>query len=343
MRELKLEIIDKVKSGQLAPDFETLKPLIHAEGVINGTMVLDPQKCTGCGLCIQNCPFKCWEMGEDKHARLKKSYVCFSCFNCMIACPKDAISIGQTFDVKDGFFDTAFPGIKTPLQPRDTDGRDTSWNDIEKLILNRRSVRNFKKDPVPEPIIRRILEAGRFAPSGGNNQPWQFTVVTDPELLGELEVASQGLWAGLDGLMADDSKVADLVKTLPVAIFDPRVRNGMGCIARKELPVFMNAPLLIFVAGNGKMGDPELHAGIAAQNMNLVAKSLGLGCCYAGFGRSVNLIPGMLERLGYSENWTVHTVLCIGYPRFKQEGIVPRHYRPVTWFRPGSKGPQIEK
>ncbi|OGO14405.1 MAG: hypothetical protein A2Z02_06880, partial [Chloroflexi bacterium RBG_16_48_7] len=92
MQELKLETIDKIKAGQLAPDFSTLKPIIHPEGVINGTMNLDPEKCTGCGLCIQNCPFKCWEMGEDKHARMKKSYVCFSCFNCIIACPKGAIS-----------------------------------------------------------------------------------------------------------------------------------------------------------------------------------------------------------------------------------------------------------
>ena len=73
---------------------------------------------------------------------------------------------------------------------------------------------------------------------------------------------------------------------------------------------------------NVKMVGPELQAGICGQNMSLAAKSLGLG---------------------FDENWLVHAALCLGYPRFKQDGMVPRHHRPVIWFRTGAEGPETEE
>ena len=343
MRELTLKTIEKIKAGELAANSEILRPLLRPDGVTNGVMMADPEKCTGCGLCLLNCPFKCWEMGKDKIPKMKRSYICFSCFNCMIACPNDAVSIVRTFSVKDGFFDTDFPPIRLPLEPEDAKGQPDKWNEVEQLIFNRRSVRNFKKTPVPEPLINRILEAGRYAPSAGNHQPWKFVVVTNPAFIAELEEACHKEWLGLYEALTDDKRVADMVKTTPTAVFDPRVFNGLGCIARKELLVFHNAPVVIFIGGNNKMADPELHAGIAGQNMNLTARSLGLGFCWSGFGRGVNFLPEIMKKLGYEDPWSVQTTVCLGYPKFRQEGIVPRHFRPVTWFRAGSGKPEIEE
>jgi len=49
-------------------------------------------------------------------------------------------------------------------------------------IRTRRSVRRYKKDPVPNEVLVKILEAGRWAPSTGNRQPWEFIIFTDPQL-----------------------------------------------------------------------------------------------------------------------------------------------------------------
>jgi nitroreductase len=46
-------------------------------------------------------------------------------------------------------------------------------------VLNRRSIRRFKNEPVSEDVMNRILEAGRRAPSATNRQPWHFVVVRD--------------------------------------------------------------------------------------------------------------------------------------------------------------------
>ena len=53
--------------------------------------------------------------------------------------------------------------------------------DLFEAVEKRRSIRKFKTDPVPVEDLKKILEAGRLAPSGGNSQPWSFVVVKDSE------------------------------------------------------------------------------------------------------------------------------------------------------------------
>ena len=48
-------------------------------------------------------------------------------------------------------------------------------------IRTTRAIRRLKTDPVPRALIRKVCEAGTFAPSGGNRQPWRFIAVTEPE------------------------------------------------------------------------------------------------------------------------------------------------------------------
>ncbi len=347
MKDLKKETIEKIKAGKEVT-FEELKPLLRPEGIQNGMMKVDPDKCTACGLCIQNCTFKSWEMGENEIPRLREGYACFSCFNCMVACPVDALSIVSTYKVEGGYFDTGFPPYKMPQEPKDAEDKPAEWTEVERLILNRRSVRNFKEDPVPEPLIRRVLEAGRFAPSAGNMQPWKFTVVTDKKFINELEEVAYNVNAGLYNLYINDETVMDFFAavggTLPAPICDYRVIvGGFGCVVRKELSIFFNAPCVIFLGANEKLVGPEMQIGICGQNMNLAAQSLGLGCCWSNFGRDVRLVPKIKAKLGFDEHWNIMTAMCLGYPKFKQSGIVPRMSRPVTWFRPGSDKPQIEE
>jgi nitroreductase len=52
--------------------------------------------------------------------------------------------------------------------------------DAYDAIVARRTVRNFKSDPVPDDILKKLVNAGRLAPTGANRQPFKFLVVTDP-------------------------------------------------------------------------------------------------------------------------------------------------------------------
>ncbi len=63
---------------------------------------------------------------------------------------------------------------------------------ILKVMWDRRSIRRYKKDPIPEDVLLRILEAARIAPSGSNLQPWKFIIVRDNALKEKLAQASAG-------------------------------------------------------------------------------------------------------------------------------------------------------
>jgi len=331
-----------------AATFDELKPMLRPEGVHRGLMRVDADKCTQCGLCLLNCPFKCFEPDENEIPRMKEGHVCFSCFNCTVVCKPDAISIEQVYRTDEGsFFSTdPNPAIRMPLEPKDADGKPDEWNLVERTILERRSVRNFKDKAVPEPIIHRILEAGRFAPSAGNNQNWKFVVVTDKEMINQMEEAVHAIVSSMNNAYTTDSTVMGLVQGLeqpfPEGMFEPRVWGGAKCVADKELPIFMGAPAVIFLAGSDRMVDPELHAGIAGQNMNLVAQSLGIGLCWSGFGAMVAKIDKLKEKLGIREPWRIVTSMVLGYPKFEQKGMVPRQSRPITWLKPGMAGPVVE-
>jgi nitroreductase len=57
-----------------------------------------------------------------------------------------------------------------------------STADLFEIIWTTRSMRRLKPDPVPNELIRKILEAGVCAPSGGNMQRWRFLVIRDPQI-----------------------------------------------------------------------------------------------------------------------------------------------------------------
>ena len=69
--------------------------------------------------------------------------------------------------------------------------------EVYDCIRSRRTVRNFKADPVPRRIVNRILRAGRWAPTSSNGMPWHFVVVQDPATIKALgETATQGSFIG---------------------------------------------------------------------------------------------------------------------------------------------------
>ena len=65
--------------------------------------------------------------------------------------------------------------------------------DILEVIKNRRSIRRYKQEPISEDEINKILEAGRWAPSSGNRQPWKFIVVRSKDVIKKL---AEALWTG---------------------------------------------------------------------------------------------------------------------------------------------------
>lgn len=176
-------------------------------------------------------------------------------------------------------------------------------------IATRRSIRNFKEDPVPDSHIRAILDAGRMAPSGVNLQPWRFIVVKSQEARKRL---AEGTPMGF-------------VPKAPVVIIccvDTQAYNGVGqrITELKEAGAFLGTPLANLtpeeylkrrtqnrVAAKAYLG---LNAAIAIDHMTLRAVDLGLGTCWVMLFDQEKI----KQAVDLEERYNVVALLPVGYP-----------------------------
>jgi len=149
--------------------------------------------------------------------------------------------------------------------------------DILDVITTRKSVRKYKPDPISDEIIDKILEAGRWAPTGENHQPWILIVVRDPETrkkIGQMAKIGSGIFTTAEYCMGRMRQFE--------GIEDPKERERVErFMFTGEVSAFLGkAPLLIVVAGTCDALDTPYDLSACAENMLLEAHSLGLGACW---------------------------------------------------------------
>lgn len=140
--------------------------------------------------------------------------------------------------------------------------------DIWDVFKNRRSVRRFKADPVPEADLRRILDAARLAPTSGNQQPWKFLVVRDPAKIAALKAACVEQWLG----MVDPSK--------PLSEEQKKQREAG---VRTSFDGYFSAPVYIVVLTDNQSVWPDYNhwdGPMAAGYLMLAARALGYGTVF---------------------------------------------------------------
>lgn len=179
--------------------------------------------------------------------------------------------------------------------------------EFKEVVLKRRSVRKFKKDAVPKESLRKVLEAGRWAPSAGNCQPWRFLVITDrgikAEIAGNCTSFSKKHWKQFSPARAkylaarggswDKSYMRDI--PILVAVF-------------YKLPENMSGELVL---GSVWM---------AIDNMLLAATDEGLGSCVYSF-LNKNEESKMKRILNANQRDRIACIVQLGYT--KTEPVAP--------------------
>ena len=141
--------------------------------------------------------------------------------------------------------------------------------DVYTAIRSRRTVRDYKPDPIPQDLLKKILQCARWSPSSSNTQKWYFIAIQDRDVLAKLGgICKQGPFVG----------------TAPLAI----------------AVVMDDAPR------------PQLDAGRALQNMELMAWSEGVGMCFVGV-RDDDQIIAVKDLLNIPEKMDLITILAFGY------------------------------
>lgn len=167
-------------------------------------------------------------------------------------------------------------------------------NQTLETIMSRRSVRSYKKDQIPEEMLQVILEAGSYAPSANNLQPWHFTVVQNEKLLRELNYETKGVLARSDNP------------------FLKRVGSN------EELDIFNGAPTVVLVSGNRMNVNAILDCALASENILLAAASLGISSCYTISvsylfeGDEAEYFSG---KIGIPDGYKVYNAILLGYSK----------------------------
>jgi len=292
-----------------------------------GLMVeIDEKECTGCGFCCEECSAGIFSLSQDvrggRTVQLGHLDHCTFCGHCIAVCPEGALlHRGLPMDEFKDVPDTAVaPDV------------------MRVFLLSRRSVKAFKEKPVPREAIEQLIEAGTHAGTASNAQTEGFVVIQDRKLLSELEGMVLGiLWDRMKPLGSAIGRRLAGIKYGKETITES-IKYYERFKAKREGGdtdglIFHRAPALIVVHGRRTNFYAHENCAIAARNMEILAASLGLGTCWAGFLlRAAGLTEKIGRRLGIPDDRNIYSAIMLGYPRHRYRKTIPRKAREVRWL-----------
>ncbi len=149
--------------------------------------------------------------------------------------------------------------------------------DTLEAIFTRRSIRKFKKNPIPIEIVKKLLKAGKMAPSASNIQPWKFIVINKIKIIEAIKKVSPGFFGS---------------PPLAIVVCSDRERAyRLGGIDSRDYTCIVDCAM-------------------AVENILLAAHSLGLGACPI---RSFQPLA-IKEILEIPNNIVPEIIIAIGYP-----------------------------
>lgn len=270
------------------------------------TMItIDEEKCIGCGLCVKDCFTKDIEV-IDRKAK-SKGIRCIECGHCLAVCPTSAIALedypmSEVLEYKTGEF-------------------DFDADQYLRSLKYRRTIRQFTNKQVEIEKIEKIIEAGRYSPTGGNQQDVSFIVVrADIDFLRTLAIDELNTLANLPNEEKAKMRTSWYMKMWKRMYREYHSENKVD-------ELFFNAGTVILVVSKSVQ-----NACIAAAHMETMVYAQGLGMLYSGFfTRAAAYSKEMKEYLKLDQEQQVAACLVIGYPNVKYLRTVPRKEAEIVW------------
>jgi nitroreductase len=180
-------------------------------------------------------------------------------------------------------------------------------NETIKNILERRSIRKYKSDPVPSEYEKVIIDAGLYAPNSRGTQARHICVITNPDTIESINVAVKKY-----------SQAPGFDK------YKPKVSQDSYSI------VFQNAPMFVILSGDtdpAQTSSNMADCGLVLGNMFNAAWALGIGSCWINQLVPLSAEPNfrtLVNSLGIPEKYEICGAACFGYPDGNTPVPVPR-------------------
>jgi nitroreductase len=208
-------------------------------------------------------------------------------------------------------------------------GKETAM-EIEKfidLLRSRRSIRAYRPDPIPDEYVQKIIEAARWAPSGGNAQPWEFIVIRRMDLKENI--------TDLFTRAVKSVRESELTREKEMRI--PGLEMEMPEPGFKSAPVFIllcgdprlneAAPLMVWERWGNEVFISNLASAFLC--MHLAAATLGLGSQWVS--ATGTLMESDLKRLLHiPEPLKIYDMMAVGFPAYQLAPRSPRNGEEMT-------------
>lgn len=162
-------------------------------------------------------------------------------------------------------------------------------NTVLETIKNRRSVRNYLNQQITDEELETIIEAGIYAPTAHNDQPWHFTVIQKQEFIEHM-----------------NQEAKKVMKTSDVDWISNMGKN-------ESFNIFYQSPTVVVVSGRKTAISPLVDCCAAIENMLLAAESIDLGTCWIGLARFFFENPENVEKLSIPAGYEPYYAVSIGY------------------------------
>lgn len=180
-------------------------------------------------------------------------------------------------------------------------------NQVIETIRSRRSIRSYLSEQLKDEDINQIIDAGKWAPSGGNSRSATYIIIRNRDILQKLNELAQQEFSKM---VITDGMYPNLIKAIQ--------KSKMG-----KLNFTYQAPALVIVCDNINNTNGMADSVCALANMMLAAKSLDIGSCYVNqihWLSDNDLMREYLYQLGMDQKDMVYCSLLLGYS--KKEPVI---------------------
>lgn len=272
-----------------------------------GLLQVDLDACNRDGICVAVCPvgILMLDAAGGPQVREGSAPYCLACGHCVAACPTGALD-----------------HVRNPVgtQRLLPSGPVIDPETAQLFLRSRRSIRCYEERPVPREVLLQLLDIARYAPSGHNSQGISYLIVEGRQAV---DSVSRQVLAWMRQMILEQPETAGRL----------HMPGIVKACERGEDRILRQAPQLIVAHAPESNRAASVSTVLALEYVELVAPTLGLGTCWAGFAQiCAQQYPKLPELLAIPPRHSVTGMLMVGYPKFPYYRAPSRNPLDIQWF-----------